>query len=648
MANDNTKLQYIVELLTQGDTSKAVSELNKLNATSKTTASSMTEIGTQFKAAFAIIAGSQFINQSINAFLEQERAIAKVNAALKATAQFTPEVSKEMQELAGAMAQVSTFADEEILNVIAKLTAMGAKTTDVQRLTRAVLDLSTLMDRDLNRATMAFSQALNGNVEALRQAGIMIDDTKTATEQFNDALTQIEEKAGGQSAAAVETLGGKFEVLKKNLGEVKETIGGVILEFGEPFIRALNGASKAVSEFQEKNRGLISTLISLANPGLGLLRTGLQAIQQAAPATAATPFPLTAESNAALMRLTGTGQPAPVTTAALSLKDQLSDLEEIARLDDEIVKLTNEQAESRHLIANEVDLEMKDTFERFENGERIKQDLVDQTVLVMLDGEARIRAEMEINHDNRIRMINEEKFESQDQYDAAMRAEALLFAEEKRRHDEAQTFSGRMKVDMEQLGEQGMRSFSSGLAGAMVDAFSEGEKAFQKFAANFMKQIAEMILQMIIFNALKSATKSFFSGGGQATAMAAGGMIYAAGGISGVSEVTRATHFPNFNVVAGEAGREVMTVLARPSFERINGVPAQIGYAGGNRLAITSADALAGAGGGAGGIIDIRVTMSPDVKAEVISNSVKQARVAVVQDMSNDSQLSRVTRQKMS
>ncbi|NUN53265.1 MAG: hypothetical protein HUU06_10845, partial [Planctomycetaceae bacterium] len=98
-----------------------------------------------------------------------------------------------------------------------------------------------------------------------------------------------------------------------------------------------------------------------------------------------------------------------------------------------------------------------------------------------------------------------------------------------------------------------------------------------------------------------------------------------------------------------EAGREVMTVLSRPRFERINGVPAQIGYAGGNRLAITSADALArGGGGAAGGMVDIRVTLSPEVKAEVVNQSVQNARVAIVQDMSSDSQLSRVTRQKVS
>ena len=115
-----------------------------------------------------------------------------------------------------------------------------------------------------------------------------------------------------------------------------------------------------------------------------------------------------------------------------------------------------------------------------------------------------------------------------------------------------------------------------------------------------------------------------------------------------MNSVSSPTYFPKFNVLAGEAGREVMTVLSRPSFQRINGVPAQIGYAGGNRLAITSADALAGAGGGAGGgVLEIRVTLSPDVKVEVMNNAVARSRVVLVQDMSNDSQLSRVTRQKM-
>lgn len=624
MANDNTKLQYIVELLTQGDTKKATDELNKLNKAGKDAATGIGGLQTGFAKLFAFIGGAQFIKQSIDAFVEQEKAVAKLNAALKVSGQYTPELSEEMQKLSEAMASTSLYADEAILNVIAKLTAAGAKSKDIERLTRAVLDLSTLMDRDLNRATLAFAQALNGETGALKQAGIQIDETANATDRLNESLEQIEKRAGGQSQESVKGLAGEFKLLKDDIDGAMESSGKFFLSIYSG-LRAM--AKEAGGGFVDLRRYL----------GAG-----------AGPVDTSPPAPTSLLTPASWAALKGSsGGASRVETAGASLQDQLADLEEIARLDDEIVKLTNEQAEARHLIALAVEDEMEDTFQRFENGERIKQDLVDQTVLVMLDGEARIRAEMEINHDNRVRMINDEKFESQDQYDAAMRAEALLFAEEKRRHHEAQTFSGRMKVDIEQLGEQGMRSFSSGLAGAMVDAFSEGEKAFQKFAANFMKQIAEMILQMIIFNALKSATKSFFSGGGQATAMAAGGMIYAAGGISGVSEVTRATHFPNFNVVAGEAGREVMTVLARPSFERINGVPAQIGYAGGNRLAITSADALASAGGGAGGNITIEVRVSQGSEARIIENSVKQARVAVVQDMSNDSQLSRVTRQKM-
>jgi hypothetical protein len=94
-----------------------------------------------------------------------------------------------------------------------------------------------------------------------------------------------------------------------------------------------------------------------------------------------------------------------------------------------------------------------------------------------------------------------------------------------------------------------------------------------------------------------------------------------------------------------------MTVLAQPRLVNFNGLAAQVGFAGPNRLAITSADALAArsgsGGGGAGGSIDIRITMSPEVRAEVVSSSIKGARVQLLQDVIDDTPTSRAIRQKV-
>lgn len=622
---DNTKLQYIVELLTQGDTKKATEELKKLGAAGSGAATSMDSLKSGALAAFAALGGVSFIRQSIEAFLEQERAVAKLNAALRSTGQLTPELTEEMVALSESLAQVSTYADDAILNVIAKLTAAGAKREDIARLTQAVLDLSTLMDRDLNRATQAFTMALNGEVTALKAAGVQIDETRTATEQFNSALEQIEKKAGGQAKEAIQGLSGEVNQLAKDWDSASEAVGGFFL--------------KMYSAFRSVPEDVRNFFRSSGAKDPQAVLTGPDELRY--------PRPLSDASNAALLALMGTQGARPVTTAGLSLQDELAALEEMAKLEDEIVKQVNAEADSRQLVAQLVDEQIANELSAFQNGERIKQDLIDQTVLTMLEGDARVQAEIEINHDRRLRMIEEQEFYDQEQKDAAIRAVQALAEEERRKFEQSRTYSFQLQKDMKQVAESGAQAFSSGLATAIVDAFEEGDKAFQKFAANFLRQIAEMILQALILRAIKGAFG--LADGGQVTAMANGGMIYAANGVSGVMDVSSPTYFPKFNVLAGEAGREVMTVLSRPRFERINGVPAQIGYAGGNRLAITSADALArGGGGAAGGNIVIEVRYSKDTEVRVLEQSVQNARVAIVQDMSSDSQLSRVTRQKVS
>jgi hypothetical protein len=131
---------------------------------------------------------------------------------------------------------------------------------------------------------------------------------------------------------------------------------------------------------------------------------------------------------------------------------------------------------------------------------------------------------------------------------------------------------------------------------------------------------------------------SFYSGYNLAASGGAFGPIFAAGG---VNDVSSATYFPKFNVVAGEAGREVMTVLAKPRMANFNGLSAQVGMAGSNRLAITSADALAAhAGGGAGGSMVIEVRVSPGSEARIVETSLHN----VIVHMQQDTTLSRATK----
>ena len=77
-------------------------------------------------------------------------------------------------------------------------------------------------------------------------------------------------------------------------------------------------------------------------------------------------------------------------------------------------------------------------------------------------------------------------------------------------------FNKMLKEDLKQIRELGIEAFSNGLAGAIVDAFEDGEKAFERFAKNFLKMIAQMILQALILRAIQSGMSAIgLSTGGQ-------------------------------------------------------------------------------------------------------------------------------------
>jgi hypothetical protein len=188
-------------------------------------------------------------------------------------------------------------------------------------------------------------------------------------------------------------------------------------------------------------------------------------------------------------------------------------------------------------------------------------------------------------------------------------------------------------TDVQVLGRDVAKLFASGFSQAFVD-FASGTKsakeAFSDFARSFLQSVSQMIMEWAILKGMSAMGMT----------MAHGGVRFAADGLAGVQSVSSPTYFPKFNVVAGEAGREMLTVLARPRMMEVGGMQAVVGSAQGNRLAITNADELASRGG-AGGVVDIRVTLGPELRAEIVNQSVQGARVVVANDMRADTPISR-------
>jgi len=220
---------------------------------------------------------------------------------------------------------------------------------------------------------------------------------------------------------------------------------------------------------------------------------------------------------------------------------------------------------------------------------------------------------------------------------------------------------------------EGLASGMTDAIMAMADKTKSAQQAWEDFGRAFLRMIAQMILQLTIQLALEAAIAaikaSFFAGGGMAVS---GGVDtpsststnarMAADGVAGVGEVSSPTLFKKFNTIAGEAGRELFTVLARPRAWEHDGMRGVEGMAQGRRLMIMPAEQFEarlnraasgyvsggtssfGGSGSAGahvadGHLVIEVRHSEAAEARIVSSSVQRAKVEVIRDVGRDTPL---------
>jgi len=675
---DNTKLQYIVELLTQGDTAKAVNELNKLKGASDKAGAGLADVTKGAKELFAFLGGAALVRESVAKFLEAERGVNALNYALEQTGNFTPKVRDEVLALAEALGDELKVQADDVVKIMTQLVAFGANPRELRRLTEFVFDLSETMGRDTVRASRQLSQALRGNFEVFNALGIEVDKTKSATEGFYEALSKGEQIVSGRARASIQGVAGDVQGLTVTLDDAKQKLG----EWTTAVLSAVANSAAALgkltadstvaeanallAETHDKARQAIEREIAKMQELGTVTRREAESIRTSLALAfgedifdvtdrdmltppARKPRDLAGEERALAEAANRAGikqfQPKAATqagqqknfgTPGLSEADIRQFYDELEKIDEAIVSSINEEFALRQKAEVEYRKMEDQSIEDFKNGEMLKQQLIDERLMLSLEGADREAAEIEIHHEERMRQIEATRFATAEQYDEAVALEQSLVETQRARFRDARSQASQFQAQLRQFGREATQLFATGLAHAIVSAFEEGDKAFQKFFANFMRQIAEMILQALILRMISGLFGGlgglFAANGGQFPNRMAGG---------GVAEVSSPTFLPKFNVLAGEAGREVLTVLSRPRFERVNGVPAQIGMANGQRLAITSADALERGGGGLGGVIQLRVTLSPDVKAELVNSSVKGARVMVINELGQDSAISR-------
>src|SRR5512139_254905 len=150
----------------------------------------------------------------------------------------------EILNLADSFSKVTPYEDDMILkgeNMLLTFTNIGKDVFPMA--TQTMLDMRTALGQDLNSSAMQLGKALNDPVQgitALRRVGVNFTDAQEAMikkmVESGDVmgaqkliLQELQVEFGGSAKAAGETFAGKMEILKNNIGNVKEAIGTAFL-----------------------------------------------------------------------------------------------------------------------------------------------------------------------------------------------------------------------------------------------------------------------------------------------------------------------------------------------------------------------------------------------------------------------------------
>ena len=269
------KNEYKNVALAEGQTSKAAQDLlakitpldAKLKALDKTTGDNFRNVG-NYASAFdglkssltnvlgaagiglGLAEGFSFLKESFAEFQKAEKATKDLDFALRNIGgEGTIALEKLSNQAAQLEQNLGLFEAEDIQNLQKELVNLGASSTQVEALTPKILDLAKATGMDLATATDVSIKAINGQTKGLKAVGLEFEDTGDRTQNYNILLEKLD-KFQGAAAASSETLEGKQQRLAIAYGNIKESVGEFLTNFGTELLNFYDELTGKVTIFE--------------------------------------------------------------------------------------------------------------------------------------------------------------------------------------------------------------------------------------------------------------------------------------------------------------------------------------------------------------------------------------------------------------
>jgi hypothetical protein len=203
-----------------------------------------------------------FMGVALKAAGDAEKATQELNSALKRAGTYSSEASRSLAQYAESLMKVTIYDDEMIRSTMAQGINMGVTTGKIKEATKAAIGLADKYGMDLNTSMRMVALAGAGFTIMLKRKGIILDETMTKEEKFNELL-RLGTEGFKTSTEKAKTAEGQMLQLRNAFGELAEKIGRKLLPILKKITPALIGVLDCI--------GKLSTSTILWGMGIAVL-----------------------------------------------------------------------------------------------------------------------------------------------------------------------------------------------------------------------------------------------------------------------------------------------------------------------------------------------------------------------------------------
>lgn len=210
----------------------------------KSLARKVFNLKTAIVGAFGALAVRAMVRSTLEAFGQQEEAVARLESVLRSTGQAAGFTSGQLQQMAKDLQSVTRFGDETIINAQAVMATFTQIRGDVfQHAIVAAMNMSETIGQDLKSSVIQLGKALNDpikGISALQRVGVsftaeqkevikaLVETGRTADAQ-KMILSELNTEFGGMAERLGATASGRLKQFKNAMGDIKEEIGAALM-----------------------------------------------------------------------------------------------------------------------------------------------------------------------------------------------------------------------------------------------------------------------------------------------------------------------------------------------------------------------------------------------------------------------------------